>query len=396
MRIFIDCGHGAPPKDTGAIGLVNEEVEVRKIARLLAAELVHKDHTLNVGSAVKGYTVQESLEARCSQANEWNADLFVSLHLNAFEKTGKPMGCEAVAITPKAQAYAFSVCTKLSELGLKNRGVKNNEFYVLTHTDAVAILVESFFIDSVADVAIYQRVGAAGVAKAIAVGIQDIVDSLKPKEEAPVKPPATTPVPVVTAGLKVKDILSRCDTGLARNLSLQAIAKMNRMVRSPLLTIINHPLIDVDSTAVNPFLQAPALQALIKAVEQRGCKMVINSCYRTAIQQHILKQQLINGSCGLTAVAPPGKGGHENGRSIDIEDASGWKPYLEDQGWTWIGSFDPMHFDYFDSRSDIARIGLTACQLLHNANNSDQLAEDGSYGALTAKAINNMPIGGYE
>jgi hypothetical protein len=196
--------------------------------------------------------------------------------------------------------------------------------------------------------------------------------------------------------MNVGQILDRCDTGLARGLSLELIAKLNRMVKTPLLVEVKHPLIDTSNPAVNPYLQPEAAAALIRAVERRNQKMIINSCLRTTVQQHILKRQCSRGWCGIPACAPPGKSNHESGKAIDIEDSHDWCDYLEDAGWDKLGSWDDMHFDFWNGRSDIAKLQISAFQQLWNTHNPKyQLAVDGGYGAVTASKIDLSPIAGW-
>lgn len=404
MKIAIDQGHGAKPKDTGAIGIVNEEAEVRNITPHLADRLRELGHEVKIIDIKSAGSVTESLQLRCNVSNNFDADLFVSMHLNAYQATDKEMGCEVLAISKKAMAIAATVEQQIAKLGFKSRGVKNGDkIYVLNHTVAPAILIESFFVDSIADVARYKAVGENRLGTAIAEAIHKGLGGIVTPSNLTTKPAETTTKPTETAKVivpaapipKVIDILSKCDTGLARGLSLQVIAKINRMVKSPLLSTVDHKLIDVSSPAVNAYLQPRALAALIAAVEERGKTMKINSCYRTTVQQHILREQLKRGLCGLTAVALPGKSNHEKGLAIDIEDAQGWRSYLENQGWSWIGAFDPMHFDYWNGIGELGRLGVSACQLLHNEHHKEQLAVDGSYGDKTAAAINNFPVDGW-
>jgi D-alanyl-D-alanine carboxypeptidase len=194
--------------------------------------------------------------------------------------------------------------------------------------------------------------------------------------------------------IQVKDIIDKCNTGLARGLSLQLIAKMNRMVKTPLLVEVKHPLIDTGSSSVNPFLQPAA--ALVKAVEARGQKLIINSCLRTTVQQHIIRTQFEQGLCGITAAALPGRSNHEKGLAIDVQDMSDWRLTLEVYGWRYLGDWDPMHADFWDERGDIAKLQISAAQMLWNQYNPKNLiAIDGSYGPTTARCISAMPVDGY-
>jgi N-acetylmuramoyl-L-alanine amidase len=194
----------------------------------------------------------------------------------------------------------------------------------------------------------------------------------------------------------VKDIIGSCNTGLARGLSLQLIAKLNRMTKSPLLVKIDDPLIDTSSASVNPYLQPEAAAHLITAAKRRGSPIVINSCLRTTVQQHIIRSQYERGLCGITAAALPGRSNHERGAAIDIQDANDWEIDLEKQGWSKLGDFDPPHYDYWDSRKDIASLQISAFQALWNQYNpNNQIAVDGTYGKITAAKIDLSPIDGW-
>lgn len=195
---------------------------------------------------------------------------------------------------------------------------------------------------------------------------------------------------------QVREIISKCNTGLARGLSLQLIAKLNRMVKTSLLVEVKHPLIDVGSAAVNPYLQPAACEALIKAVESRGVKLIINSCLRTTVQQHLIRRQFERGLCGITAAALPGKSNHERGAAIDIVDPDDWRLTLEIQDWKKLGDWDRPHYDYFDCRRDISSLQISAFQMLWNEHNpKDIIAVDGSYGPTTAAKIDASPIDGW-
>lgn len=194
----------------------------------------------------------------------------------------------------------------------------------------------------------------------------------------------------------VADIIGSCDTGLARGLSLQLIAKMNRMIKTPILVEIVHPLIDASGQQLNAYLQPAAANSLKLAVAERNSPMIINSMLRTTVQQHIIRTQYEQGLCGITAAAPPGRSNHEQGLALDIEDPYGWEPYLERHGWAKLGQWDDMHFDYWDGRTDVAKLQIFAFQQLWNQYNpNDLIAVDGTYGPTTASKIQKSPIDGW-
>lgn len=172
MKIFIDTGHCRPPKDRGAIGYLNEEDVSIEVAQNLGSILKTRNCEVAFSNATDGSSVRASLSQRCAQANQFDPDLFVSLHCNASSKTADPMGTEVFAASTKGEAFASRVERNITKLGFKSRGVKaGSHLYVIRNTEAPAILVELFFIDSQADCHLYERVGAKDVALAIADAI---------------------------------------------------------------------------------------------------------------------------------------------------------------------------------------------------------------------------------
>ncbi|MGB3693547.1 MAG: peptidoglycan-binding protein, partial [Spirulinaceae cyanobacterium] len=192
----------------------------------------------------------------------------------------------------------------------------------------------------------------------------------------------------------VRDVTT-CSTSRVRQLDQQIIAKINSVSKDALVSFAH---LDVSlGAAVWPYVQPPGLQALEKAIQARGTKMFINSAYRTIAQQLILYQHYRSGArCGIRLAATPGRSNHQSGLAIDIEDAYSWRSYLEKYGWQWLGSRDPVHFDYRGSGTkDIRNTAVLAFQKLWNENNSSKLDEDGIYGEQTALSLSQAPIMGF-
>ena len=191
----------------------------------------------------------------------------------------------------------------------------------------------------------------------------------------------------------VANTRSTCDTGSIAGLSKQVL---DRMGQQGALVAVEHPLIQLEGAHNNPWLQAEAARDLIAAVEERNKPLVINSALRTPMQQHLIHQQAQRGECGIQAAAPPPFSNHNSGLAIDIEDASGWRPYLERHGWQWLGAWDPMHFDYSAGGDDLGSAQVLAFQQLWNEHNpSAPLIEDGLWGPATAAAVERSPAAGF-
>jgi len=185
-----------------------------------------------------------------------------------------------------------------------------------------------------------------------------------------------------------------CSTAIVNGLSQQLIHQMNLILPNALVSFDE---LNVDlGEAAFPYLQPPAKEALRKAIQERGVKMYINSCYRTIAQQLLLYNW--GSGCGYSVVAPPGESNHQSGLAIDIEDHVGWLPYLEQYGWRWLGDFDPPHFDYVGGgTTGINSTAMLALQKLWNKNHSNEkIDEDGGYGPQTEGALNRSPALGFE
>lgn len=145
--------------------------------------------------------------------------------------------------------------------------------------------------------------------------------------------------------------------------------------------------------AAFPYVQVAAKQGLQRAIQERGMKMLVNSCYRTIAQQMLLYNDRFNNS---NPVAPPGASNHQTGLAIDIEDPRGWEPYLIKYGWEPLPG-DPPHFDYVGGgTTDIRNQSIRAFQQLWNKNNpNDAIGEDGAFGPQTEGALNQSPAQGF-
>ncbi len=195
--------------------------------------------------------------------------------------------------------------------------------------------------------------------------------------------------------VQLSTLVAGCDTGQVQGLSLQVLEKIIAE-RPDKLSRIDHELIVCEGNQNNPYLQTAAYKALIKAVEDRGVKLHINSCLRTPMQQYMLRLQFERSLCGIRAAAPPPQSNHNSALAIDIQEAPSWRPFLEKQNWMWIGSFDPMHFDYKGGGEDLGPLQVRAFQELWNEfNPTDPIKVDGQWGPTTASKVSKSPAQGF-
>lgn len=151
--IVVDPGHGG--SDVGAIGPSNvlEKNVTLAIARDLHQLLSDGGATvIMTRTSDKDVTNEETsdieeLQARVDIANQANADLFISIHADAFaeHETGTTTYFYPGSNDDLARFVQDSM---VSQLKLYDRGSQPNDFYVLKNTNMPAILTEAAFISN--------------------------------------------------------------------------------------------------------------------------------------------------------------------------------------------------------------------------------------------------------
>lgn len=176
MRINVHAGHNPAGKVAcGAVGLINESTENRRVKDEVVSQLRQLGHTVYDCTVDNGTGQQDVLKKIVEKCNAHTVDLDVSIHFNAGaadqKGNGKTAGTEVYSYDTAgiARETAKRVCDCISKLGLKNRGVKiSKTLYVLKYTKAPAMLIECCFVDDKDDV---QRYDYRSMASAIVCGI---------------------------------------------------------------------------------------------------------------------------------------------------------------------------------------------------------------------------------
>lgn len=149
IKVFIDPGHGG--SDSGAVGNGLQEKDINLlICNKLGSLLNSKGIAIKYSRLHDSYV---SLEERARQANEYGADLFISVHTNAFN--GSVTGTECFTHpndVDKTKTLSKNITSSISNtLKLFNRGHKESDFAILRLTKMPALLIETAFIDNFND-----------------------------------------------------------------------------------------------------------------------------------------------------------------------------------------------------------------------------------------------------
>lgn len=166
MRVCINAGH-YPGLDSGALGRTITEAEY-------TMELMESVcYYLEIAGTDVLRVQENELSAVTDTANEWGAELFVSLHCNAANKRARGTESYAYYGSVEGARLAEAIQRQLTDtIDTVDRGVKEAGFYVLKYTDCPAALIEVAFIDNEED---EQMLLAKKdeIARAIARGITD-------------------------------------------------------------------------------------------------------------------------------------------------------------------------------------------------------------------------------
>ena len=148
-KLVIDLGHGG--SDPGAVGQngTHEADVILAIGKEI--DLLLKGYKVNYKFTRLSNTGLSLLE-RCKIANSFDADYFISIHINS-AKDKSVRGVEVFKYSnnnDKINKFSSGICDDISKsLNIRNRGPKiNKELYVIKNTKMPAALIEVDFISN--------------------------------------------------------------------------------------------------------------------------------------------------------------------------------------------------------------------------------------------------------
>lgn len=151
FKIVIDPGHGGIDPGASGYGLKEKDITL-KLAQEIMRHFLSYDDTEIV--LTRASNVLVTLDQRCLIANQAQADMFLSIHVNAGHGTGFESYIHpgATIQTREYQAKIHAaVMAYLRGEGLRDRGMKEANFQVLRETKMPAVLLENLFIDNEKD-----------------------------------------------------------------------------------------------------------------------------------------------------------------------------------------------------------------------------------------------------
>ena len=150
MIIVLDAGHGG--NDPGAVGNGMKEADLTlDICKRIQEKLIRK-YLTDVRLAPRG-----ELQERAQFANDCNADLFLSIHVNAGGGTGFESYIYPGA-KERTRKLRHIIHNAIIALPIRDRGKKEKNLCVLRETSMSAVLLECLFIDNEKQVYNYEYI----------------------------------------------------------------------------------------------------------------------------------------------------------------------------------------------------------------------------------------------
>lgn len=145
-KVFVDAGHGGSDNGASGNGYFEDDLNLQ-VAKRVEEKLKKKGIDVMMSRTSDVYL---SLSKRASLANDYDADVFVSIHQNSAD-VASANGIETYHHKDKISHKELSNNIQTSaiyETGARDRGVKSAKFAVLRETIMPASLFESGFISN--------------------------------------------------------------------------------------------------------------------------------------------------------------------------------------------------------------------------------------------------------
>lgn len=149
-KVWLDAGHGG--SDPGAVGNGLREKDLTLIITEHTAEYLEENFENVTVRLSRGNDKTVDLGLRDDLADAWDADVFLSTHINAGGGDGYESYIYNGRVSSNTHRLQDCVHDRVMDLmkkhGMPDRGQKRANFSVLRTTEMPAILTENLFIDT--------------------------------------------------------------------------------------------------------------------------------------------------------------------------------------------------------------------------------------------------------
>ncbi|SMQ84471.1 N-acetylmuramoyl-L-alanine amidase [Bacillus sp. OV166] len=195
MKLYLDPGHGGD--DPGAQGNGLDEKDITLAIALKIRNTILKDYENVEVKMSRTSDTTKSLAQRSSEANAWEADFFLAIHINSADSSAQGYedfiynGASNSSRAATVQDIIHAEVMKVNQL--KDRGQKKANFHVIRETNMPAILTENGFISNKHDA---QLMKDSSWQQKVAQGhVNGIAKAFGLKRKATKETPKTTTTP---------------------------------------------------------------------------------------------------------------------------------------------------------------------------------------------------------
>lgn len=143
--IALDAGHGGSASGAVYEGIKEKDMTLQ-MTKILEKKLIAMGYNVVM---IRSTDVYMDLYDRCDIANAAKADLFVSIHCNAFPKNPDIQGVITYfhPSSKRGETLARTLQPYMAKAsGAKDRGIQKDDFVVLRETEMCAVLIETGFM----------------------------------------------------------------------------------------------------------------------------------------------------------------------------------------------------------------------------------------------------------
>ncbi len=145
--VVVDAGHGGNDGGTFSGKIIEKDITLavaKKMQKLLEEQEINVIMTRETDEYM-------DLEERTQISNENDTDLFISVHCNYYEGGSEVKGIECYYAEDDeiSEEVAWTIMKSIDGIsGLRNRGAKEEDYFVTEFNDAPAVLVEMGFLSN--------------------------------------------------------------------------------------------------------------------------------------------------------------------------------------------------------------------------------------------------------
>lgn len=145
--VVVDAGHGGNDGGTYSGKIIEKDITLA-VAKKMQKLLEEQDINVIMTRETDEYM---ELEERTKISNENDTDLFISVHCNYYEGGSEVKGIECYYAEDDeiSEEVAWIIMKSIDGItGLRNRGAKEEDYFVTEFNDAPAVLVEMGFLSN--------------------------------------------------------------------------------------------------------------------------------------------------------------------------------------------------------------------------------------------------------